>query len=117
MAFTKLGATAATCKITPGTQQQDDQGKLHIKGQVFSDIVESQDPRIAETNKPTLDLDLNPESGEGELSGGFTLRPKTVAGTWEGQMRGRFIKGLVRASGVARGTGALEGSVLIRPMI
>lgn len=112
MALMNFTATAATCEVIPGTEQANNEGILHIQGQIFVDIVESQEAAIAGTNRPRLDIRLNPKSGEGEVQGGFTLTPQAVKGTWEGEMRGRFVNGMVSASGVARGTDALEGAVL-----
>ncbi len=112
MTLTMFTATAATCDVAPGTTEATDDGMLHIKRQVFTDLVESQDPRIAGTNRPTLDINLNPESGDGELRGSFTLQPTAVDGTWEGELQGQFIQGFVTSSGIARGTGALAGAVM-----
>ena len=112
MTLSTFEATAATCEVTPGIEEAAGKGMVHIKGQVFTDIVEAQDSRISGTNVPTLDLIFSPESGDGELQGSFTLKPKSVDGTWEGELRGRFVKGFVTSSGIARGTGALEGSVM-----
>ena len=112
MAITTFVARAATCDVVPGTTEASPDGLLHIKGRVFTDLVESQDSRVAGTNRPTLDIDLNPESGDGELRGSFALKPDAVGGTWEGALQGRFVRGFVQSSGIARGTGALEGSVM-----
>ena len=112
MALTTFTATAATCDVVPGTPEDTGDGMLHIRRQVFTDIVESHDPRIAGTNRPILDLDLDQQSGDGELRGSFALKPNGVDGAWEGELQGRFVKGLVISSGIARGTGALAGAVL-----
>ena len=112
MPLTTFAATAATCDIAPGTTEATGDGMLHIRGRVFTDQVESQEPRLAGTNRPTLDIDFNEQTDDGELRGRFTLTPARVDGTWEGELQGQFVKGFVRSSGLARGTGALEGSVL-----
>ncbi|OGO65649.1 MAG: hypothetical protein A2Z45_11855 [Chloroflexi bacterium RBG_19FT_COMBO_55_16] len=112
MALTVFAATAATCEIVLGTEQPIADGTLKIQGRVFTDRVESQDSRIAGTNVPTLDITINPKSGDGDLQGKFRLKPNTVDGAWEGELQGRFVNGLVTSWGIARGSGALLGSVL-----
>ncbi len=112
MALKSFVATAVTCEIIPGTQQVDAEGMVQVEGQLFLDQVESAEVAIAGTNRPLLNLKFSQQSGAGELQGHFTLTPKAVAGTWEGEIEGQMIGGMVRASGLARGTGALEGAVL-----
>ncbi len=112
MALTTFNATAATCEVVPGTTETTADGLVHIRQQIFTDIVESQDPRIAGTNTPVLDIDLDQQSGTGALRGTFLLKPSAGDGEWEGELQGHFDQGLVRSSGIARGTGALGGSVL-----
>ena len=109
MKLTAFTASATTCDITPGSQAPDNKGTLHIKGQAFTDIVESSDARIAGVNTPTLDIAIDPASGMGELSGSFVWKPKAYEGTWEGMMKGQIRDGLVTALGLAHGTGRLEG--------
>jgi hypothetical protein len=112
MTLTAFVATATTCDITPGSEEVTAQGVLRIRGRTFTDLVESTEPFVAGTNRPTLDLDLEPSRGEGELHGSFALSPSRARGTWEGELSGRFEGGLVRAVGLARGTGSLVGGVL-----
>jgi len=111
MPLTPFTATAATCAIVPGSERTDG-GKQHVTGRTFTDVVESRDQRIAGTNRPTLDIIFDPATNEGELRGRFVLQPKAVGGTWEGELGGRLIGGQVTSSGIARGTGALEGAVM-----
>src|SRR3990172_4258265 len=86
MALTVFAATAATCEIVLGTEQPIADG--------------------------TLKITINPKSGDGDLQGKFRLKPNTVDGAWEGELQGRFVNGLVTSWGIARGSGALLGSVL-----
>jgi hypothetical protein len=109
MKLTSFTASATTCEVTPGSEAPDDKGTLHIKGQAFTDMVESSDARIAGVNTPTLDIVIDPASGMGELNGSFVWKPKAYDGTWEGMMEGQIRQGLVTARGLARGTGTLEG--------
>jgi hypothetical protein len=112
MALTAFVATATTCDVAPGSEQMTPQGVLQIRGRTFTDLVESSEPSVAGTNRPTLDVDLDPSRGDGQLSGRFALSPTQPGGTWEGELTGRFESGLVRAAGLARGTGRLAGAVL-----
>ncbi len=112
MAITTFTATAVTCDVVPGAPEASDDGMQRIRGQLFSDVVESQDPRIAGVNRPLLDLAFDPESGNGELRGSFVLTPSGLDGAWEGELQGRFVQGFVRSSGIARGVRALAGAVL-----
>ncbi len=112
MALKMFMATAATCNVVPGASETTGDGMLHIRRQVFTDMVESDDPRIAGTNTPILDIDLDPQNGDGTLRGSFTLKPHGADGTWEGELEGRFVQGMGRSSGIARGAGALAGAVL-----
>jgi hypothetical protein len=109
MKLTPFKAIATTCDVKPGSEAPGDKGTLHVKGQAFTDIVESSDARIAGVNTPTLDIVIDPASGKGELSGSFVWKPKAGDGTWEGMMEGQIREGLVTARGVACGSGALEG--------
>src|SRR3989304_7553680 len=112
MALIEFSSTAATCEIDPGTEHALADGTLQINGRVFTDKVESQDSRIAGTNMPTLNITFNPQMGEGEIQGKFRLKPDAFEGAWEGELHGRFVNGMVTSWGIARGSGALQGSVL-----
>src|SRR5687767_743503 len=95
-------ATATTCEVAPGTQESGQDGIVHVRNQSFTDIVRSNDQRIAGVNKPVLDLDFNPAAGTGTVRGPFTLQPDKAGGTWEGHMTGEIRNGLVTAKGLAR---------------
>jgi hypothetical protein len=109
--LTSFVATATTSEISPGDENTEG-GRLRVRNRVFTDIVKSSDARVAGVNKPALDIDLNPVDGTGVLQGGFTLRPGSGSGAWEGRMQGQFRNGMVVATGLARGTGALAGAVM-----
>lgn len=112
MALTAFVATATTCNVSPGSEELTPQGVVQIRGREFTDLVESTEPYVAGTNRPTLNVDFNPSNGDGQLRGTFALSPKDLGGAWEGELTGRFESGLVRAVGLARGTGRLAGAVL-----
>jgi hypothetical protein len=107
-----FSARATTCDVAPGSEENAPNGWLTIRGRTFTDVVESSEPDVAGTNRPTLDIDLDPASGGGRLRGRFVLTPSKTGGTWEGELSGAFEGGLVRAAGLARGTGRLAGAVL-----
>jgi hypothetical protein len=112
MALTPFFATATTCDVAPGSEEMTPQGVVQIRGRIFTDLVESTEPYIAGTNRPTLNLDFNPSGGDGQVRGTFALSPRDPGGVWEGELTGHFESGLVRAVGLARGTGRLTGAVL-----
>jgi hypothetical protein len=110
--LTRFTATATTCAVSPGSERVGDRGMLHIANRVFSDIVESEDDRIAGTNEPALDIDVDTTTGEASLQGRFKLAPKSGSGSWEGELLGHITGGLVTAAGLAHGKGALERAIL-----
>ena len=112
MALTAFAATATTCHVTPGSEEMTDGGTLRIRGRTFTDLVESSEPSVAGTNRPTLNLEFDPSRGDGHLRGNFALSPSEPGGAWEGELTGRFEGGFVRAVGLARGTGRFTGAVL-----
>src|SRR3982751_1398545 len=90
MTLTAFVATATTCDVAPGSEEVTEQGVLRIRGRTFTDLVESSDPYVAGTNRPTLNFDLDPSRGEGQLRGSFALSPSDRGGTWEGELTGRL---------------------------
>jgi hypothetical protein len=89
MALTAFVATATTCDVAPGSEEMTEQGMLRIRGRTFTDLVESTDPYVAGTNRPTLNVDLDPSLGEGQLRGSFALSPSEPGGVWEGELTGQ----------------------------
>ena len=111
MALTAFKAIATTRDIAPGKETMSE-GKVRVRERLFTDVVESDDDRVAGTNEPLLDLDIDPAAGSGTVSGPFTLTPTTGSGKWVGRLTGELQGGMVVACGVARGTGSLEGSTM-----
>ena len=112
MPLTTFVATATTCDVAPGSEEKTPHGTFQIRGRTFTDLVDSSEPSVAGTNRPTLDIDFDPARGDGRLWGRFVLSPSQPGGTWEGELTGRFDDGMVRSTGLARGTGRLTGAVL-----
>jgi hypothetical protein len=138
MSVTRFEAFATTRDVEPGDESADASG-VHVRGRVFTDVVEASDPRIRGVNRVVVDVDVDPATGRGELRGRFTLRPDWSAGAragagaeaeaeagvgrgevgdgvedaaWQGELVGEIVGGLVSARGLARGEGALAGAVL-----
>jgi hypothetical protein len=109
--FEPFTAFATTREIAPGIETVRDDGVVHVKGRIFTDLVESTDPRLAGINRPELEIEFNPEKGEGRLAGRFELSV-TAGGAWRGELSGGFEGGMVRATGLATGSGALAGRVM-----
>jgi hypothetical protein len=110
MGLSEVSASATTCGVEPGEEVMGEDGLLRIRGRVFTDIVRSSDPRLTGTNRVTVSLDLNPAAGTGQLTASFILTPEESEGVWEGEMLGT-LKGMISATGLARGTGTLNGAV------
>lgn len=110
MGLSAVSATATTCGVEPGEEEMGEDGLLHIRGRVFTDIVRSSDSRLNGNNTVTVFLDLNPEAGTGQLTASFVLTPEGSAGAWEGEIVGT-LNGMISATGLAQGTGDLEGAV------
>jgi hypothetical protein len=110
MALSAVSASATTCGVEPGEELMGEDGLLRIRGRVFTDIVRSSDPRLTGSNRVTVSLDLDPSAGTGQLTASFILTPEESEGAWEGEMLGS-LNGMIAATGLARGTGALSGAV------
>jgi hypothetical protein len=110
MSLEAFRAFATTREIAPGTEHAGPDGIIHIRDRGFTDIVESDDPRIAGSNQPLLALDVDPREGSGRLWGPFELTAND--GTWRGELSGVIEGGTVRAWGVAVGTGNFAGRML-----
>ncbi|MGH9166957.1 MAG: hypothetical protein ACRD02_03870 [Acidimicrobiia bacterium] len=111
MGLTSFTAGATTCGVDPGEEKVSEDGLLLVRNRVFTDIVESSESQVAGTNRVTVSLDLDPEAGTGAVKGTFTLTPKGLEGTWEGELVGS-LNGMISATGLGRGTGDLLGRVI-----
>jgi hypothetical protein len=111
VSFEEFRAFATTRELAPGTEQAGPDGIVHIRSRAFTDVVESDDARIAGWNRPLLALDFDPRAGSGRLWGGFEITAD-AGGSWRGEMSGRIEGGVVRAWGVAVGMGPFAGRTL-----
>ena len=111
MSLAKFVAAATTCAIDPGSERVEG-GLVRISGRTFTEIVESAESRVAGTNRPVLDLEIDPAGGSGVLSGSFRFEPDAFSGAWEGELEGRLERGIVIARGLAHGTDDLAGMLL-----
>ena len=103
---------AVTEAVSPGTERSNEDGSVSIRDRAFTDIVVSSEPAIAGRNVPVLNIDLDPSTGTGKLSGRFELRPDALQGAWNGELSGSIENGLVIASGLAVGSMALVNKTL-----
>jgi hypothetical protein len=104
MQLMSFSAFATTRDVDPGTESTSADGIVQARNRVFTDIVESDDPRVAGINRPRLAIDVDPRDGSGSLSGDFELQ-LSAGGSWRGVLSGTIVGGLVRAEGLAVGTG------------
>lgn len=104
-------ASAVTTEVEFGTEQQC-AGRLIVKNRVFTDVVRSSDSLIAGTNFPDMNLDIDLETMSGKVHGTFVWQTETVDGQWEGEIVGELSDGLVKAYGLGKGTGTLDGALL-----
>lgn len=111
MGLVQVPAFATTGEVRPGRQSQHE-GRLQIREQGFVDWVESDDERLSGLNRLSLDLDMDPATGNGSVRGSFVFTASSGDGTWEGELVGRIEAGLVHSVGFARGTGAFAGSAV-----
>jgi hypothetical protein len=111
MSLEEFRAFATTRDIAPGTEQLGPDGIVHIRDRGFTDVLESDDARIAGSNRPLLALDFDPRAGSGRLWGPFEITVND-GGTWRGELRGVIEAGAVRAWGIAVGSGSLAGRTL-----
>ena len=88
MPITYFIGHAVTEAVSPGTERSKEDGSLSIRDRVFTDILVSTEPTIAGTNIPVLNIDLDPATGTGTLSGRFELRPAAMQGSWNGELSG-----------------------------
>ena len=109
--FTPWEGVETTCNTVPGEQWYE--GDIwHIRGQVTTDIVESQEPRAAGVLTVNSDIDLNMSTGEGTIFTHWSLKPDVSEGTWEGRLAGNFSNFLMIAYGIGVGTGDLRGMIM-----
>src|SRR5688500_11543831 len=111
MAIKDFKGFATTRHVQPGQQEMLSDGRLAIREQVFTDVMESHVPAIVGETRPVLDLLFNPQPGSGSV-GGRMLLTVTGGGTWVGELYGAMEAGKVSASAIARGTGPFDGQVL-----
>ena len=111
MQLSECRARAVTREMRPG-EDRSEGGRARYRGHEFQDVVLSSDDRIRGENRLTLDLDLDPATGSGGVAGSFTLTLEAGNGAWSGRISGTIAANMVRAVGMARGTGHLDGASL-----
>lgn len=106
-----FSAFATTRDVEPGRETSGADGRIHARDRVFTDIVESDDPRIAGINEVRLAVDLDPRDGSGSVWGSFELHP-SAGGSWRGSLTGLIVGGIVQAQGLAIGSSDWAGWVM-----
>jgi hypothetical protein len=97
------------CEWIPGKTWITPGGILHIRGEVYHTLIFSEDPRLQGTTVVEANWNLNLATGDYFTFGNITFQPEGVGGTWDGHWSSHFRDGVISASLVAQGTGALHG--------
>ncbi len=111
-ARTSFTAIDAACSVTPGTQWVSG-NVLHIRGEVEDKRIASADPMVNGSERAVVNVDLNLVTGSGNGWGTVLVRPDTINGTFTGTFSGAITADVFSGSGVAQGTGTLEGYTLM----
>jgi len=99
--------------IEPGEEWISEDNVLHVRGRVMVYVVESEEYRIAGTNRITQNYDLNLTTGNGPYTVTCYHEPSAVDGRWEGRLIGGFKNFVFSGEGVAKGYGELHGYIQV----
>jgi hypothetical protein len=99
--------------VDPGVSWVDEEGILHIKGQMYNGETRSSDARfIGASTLYVVSWNINLATGDYTLHaiGTLDLEDPSIDGTWEFlSINSRNVGGVIAARAVARGTGDLAG--------
>jgi hypothetical protein len=99
--------------VDPGVSWVDEDGVLHIKGQVYNGETRSSDARFIGASTlyvVSWNIDLTTGDYTMHAIGTLDLADPTIDGTWEFlSINSRNVGGVIAARAVARGTGDLAG--------
>jgi hypothetical protein len=99
----------AKCSELPPKQAWVTGQVLHLRGIVSTGRTYG-DPYFAGTFENTVNLDLNLETGSGNVHGYGKIMPDEYDGTWEGgHFTGPILNFIYNGQGIDYGTGELEG--------
>ena len=99
--------------IEPGEEWISEDNVLHVRGRVKVYVVESDEYRIAGTNKITQNYYLDLTTGNGQYMVTCYHEPSAVDGRWEGRLIGGFENFIFSGEGAARGYGELDGYIQV----
>jgi predicted small lipoprotein YifL len=99
--------------IVPGDDWISEDNVLHVRGRVMVWVVESDEYRIAGTNKITQNYHLNLTTGNGSYTVTCYHEPSAVDGRWEGRLIGGFKNFVFSGEGAAIGYGELDGYIQV----
>jgi hypothetical protein len=94
---------------TPGEQWVSEEGIVHIRGQINTAQVVSTDARANGINVVTINLNIDPATGNGTGHGQFILDVDGMDGAWEGTFVGWLTYGVFSGRIIGHGTGDLAG--------
>ncbi len=106
-----LDFTGTTCMLSQSPPEKfwiSEDGILHMRGIVTQNI-DVAGPYDTGTASMTMNIDINPITGEGHGYGTFTIYPAAYNGTFEGHWSSHISPDGLRGSAAGHGTGDLEG--------
>jgi hypothetical protein len=98
-------------EIDPGNTWISDDGILHVVGKVSEDFLDTNNDSLTGNLTITYNYSLNLTTGNGNLSGKWSLDPDNDAyeGTWEGNSVIKFSNFVLSGHGHGKGTGDFKG--------
>jgi hypothetical protein len=107
----RLNFTGTTCiqSQTPGRTWISDDGILHDRGGVLTNINTADSDYGSGIMILTGNIDLDLDTGNGHTYGTLVLYPSAYDGTFVGSWSSHISAGSLRGISVAHGTGDLEG--------
>lgn len=117
---TRIDYEAYECTIPPWGEPDrswiSEDGVLHMRGVRVVNLIDSENPYMAGINQLTMNVDLNPATGEGHAYGTVLLTPYAKNGTWEGRFSTQVLSTGIRGKAVGHGTGELTGMKMFNQM-
>lgn len=108
---TTFTATEFMCGAEPGKEWFTRDGtKQHIRGQIFHDVVVSDEPRMSGTATAVVNMNVDLLSGKCTAWGKEIY--EVAGGSWMLNYSGRCVDFVYAGDGVGRGTGDLKGQLL-----
>jgi hypothetical protein len=106
---TTFSGMEITCDEAPPSQEWMSGNVLHIRSQIVTTRILTDDERVTGTNTIVLNFNLNLKNGSGSIYGTFRLQPDEVNGAWQGRFSGHFTNFVTTVHAVGHGTGDIAG--------